>query len=227
MPKVQESRAAIQGRRERIEPGLQWFADWSVLPADALKRLVICNRIIRPTSRTIDRSIPLLLPPPPPHRSLSDVRLPHRDVAPFLRECRDREKPARTVCEARRTGRIISVRGKSDFYLGPVFRLPRHPPLFASVSPSALFLSRHIRMYKIFREFFRKSPESASVERSSEHRKSIGRGEARWKENYCWLSESRPTSRARYIFRLLLSYRSFHRFEENLSVRRLFCLHAR
>lgn len=128
MPKVQESRAAIQERHERIGPGLQWLADWSVLPADALKRLVICNRIIRATSRTIDRSIhpssPILHSP----RSLPDVRLLHREVVPFLRECRDREKPARTVCEARRTdGRIISVHGKSDFYLGPVFRSCHSP----------------------------------------------------------------------------------------------------
>lgn len=144
--------------------------------ADALKRLVICNRIIRPTSGTIDRSISSSSSPRRcrPSPASSDARRPFtvcRDIVPSsLRECPGSRSPLRPFAKRHRHG-IISVHGKSDFYLGtwatrPFTPLtspssPSSPSSLASVSPRALFIRAHIRTYKIFREFFSGNPRGA------------------------------------------------------------------
>lgn len=136
--------------------------------ADALKRLVICNRIIRPTSGTIDRSISSPLPPPrcrpsPPRPSV--YRLPrHRSVSMGMPGI---EKPTRTVCETAPAQDYICPRKIGFLSRNLGNPTPRRVALPASVSPRALFIRAHIRTYKIFREFFSGNPREARCDRAS------------------------------------------------------------
>lgn len=196
----------------------RWLVSFA---ADALKRLVICNRIIRPTSGTIDRSIP----PPPPPRALPALLPRHRPVS--LRECRDREAHSDRLRNGTGTG-IISVHGKSDFYLGT--RPPAPPRVLPLASPRALFIRAHIRTYKIFREFFSGNPRGARPQvRSSEHReeqdgRSGGQGaDGGIEENYCWLSESRANEPCSLHFPIVITLLVI----SSLWRGRLFCFCAR
>lgn len=184
------------------------MARWLVsFAADALKRLVICNRIIQ--SDVQKRSID---PSPPSGQS----NLPRRQTRyrSFL-EREDREALSDRLAEAAASAPDYICPRKIGFLsLGPRRSTPR------PVSLRALF----IRAHKDVQDFPRILPEipgeSASTERSSEYRdRGGGEKRERWRrKNYCWVIRvAGPTSRVRYIFRLLLPYWSFHRFEEYLS----------
>lgn len=101
---------------------------------------------------------------------------------------------------------------------------PHRAPPFSPVRVSArsFYPGTHKDVQDFPRILLRKSPGSASAVRSSEHRGAgwlkaedeglTGKGSKKIIAGY----QSRdPTSRARYIFRLLLPYWSFHRFEED------------
>lgn len=151
--------------------------------ADALKRLVICNRIIRPTSGTIDRSISFSSFPPC-FLLLRSLRRPSVYRSPRHRPRVSYgnagiEKPTRTVCETAAAQDYICPRkiGFLSRNLGtrPSRRVPLLSPSpilsLVHVSARSFYPGTHKDVQDFPRILLRKSPGNASAVRSSEHRR--------------------------------------------------------
>lgn len=120
------------------------MARWLVsFAADALKRLVICNRIIQSdVQKTIGRSV-------------SSFRITKRDIS-GTRRSRSPFGPFARLRPSIGGGLYLSTENRIS--ISRTSEL--NPPSFGRCL-CALFLPGHIRTYKIFREFFRKSLERA------------------------------------------------------------------
>lgn len=145
--------------------------------ADALKRLVICNRIIRPTSGTIDRSISSSSHPLPPS-------LPRRSQPPFTvrprlyGECRDREAHSDRLRNGTGTGLYLSTENRISISEPGHNPRPQPPSSPLPASTRSFYPGGHKDVQDFPRILLRKSPGSASAMRSSEHR---GAG---WRERW-------------------------------------------